>query len=44
MLAFVSFRLDKKVIEFIKKLAKDNNTNEGKIMEHIVSDFMKKSN
>lgn len=37
-----SFRLDNKVIEFIKKLAKENNASESKIMEHIVKEFMKR--
>ncbi|MDR1991111.1 MAG: hypothetical protein LBP70_00020 [Mycoplasmataceae bacterium] len=40
----VSFRLDNKIIEFIKKLAKDNDTSESKIMEHIIKDFMKRGN
>ncbi|MDR2369552.1 MAG: hypothetical protein LBD63_02895 [Mycoplasmataceae bacterium] len=38
----VSFRLDNKVIEFIKELAKDNDASESKIMEHIIKDFMKR--
>jgi predicted transcriptional regulator len=40
----VSFRLDNKVIGFIKKLAKDNDASESKIMEHIIKDFMKRGN
>lgn len=39
-----SFHLDNKVIEFFKKLGKENNVGESKIMEHIVKEFMKRGN
>ncbi|MDR1991290.1 MAG: ribbon-helix-helix domain-containing protein [Mycoplasmataceae bacterium] len=40
----VSFRLDNKVIEFIKKLAKENDASKSKIMEYMLKEFMKRGN